>query len=103
MNDYAVVKIGNRQYIVEADQTYTVDKFVADQGSKMELEVLALGKGDKVEIGTPVLEKTKVEIEIVDQAKGEKIKTRNFRAKSRYRKTTGIRKQVTTFKVVSIK
>jgi large subunit ribosomal protein L21 len=103
MNEYAIVKIGNRQYIVEADKTYTVDKFAAEAGSKMKLEVLAHGNGDKLNIGTPVLDKASVEIEIIEQGKGEKVTTRNFRAKSRYRKTTGIRKQTTTFKVTSIK
>lgn len=100
---YAVVKIGPRQYIVEPDKTYTIDKFQAEVGKKMDLEVLALGNDKEVKVGNPFIDKSVVEIEITDQGKGEKVVTKQFRAKSRYRRTRGFRKQVTTFKVLSIK
>jgi len=100
---YAIVQIDHRQYIVEPDKTYTVDKFISEPGQKMDLEVLAYGNGDKFEVGAPVLDGKKVSIEVVEQGKGEKITSRIFKAKARYRKTTGFRKQTTTFKVVSIK
>lgn len=100
--NYAVVKIGPRQYIVEPGKTYTIDKFQAEVGSKMKLEVLALG-ADELKVGNPFLDKVTVEVEIVDQGKGEKVVTKQFKAKSRYRRTRGFRKQVTSFKVLSIK
>lgn len=103
MKDYAVVKIDHRQYIVEPDKTYTVDKFEAEQGSKMDLQVLALSKAGKLEVGQPVLDKASVQIEIVDQGKGDKVSTFTYKAKARYRKRSGIRPRVTTFKVLSIK
>lgn len=103
MTDYAVVKIGPKQYIVEAGKQYTVEKFVAEAGKKMSLPVLARGQGENFEVGKPELAKTKVEIEVLEQGKGEKITSRVFKAKSRYRRTRGFRKQVTTFKVLSIK
>lgn len=103
MNTYAIVQIEHRQYIVEPDKTYTVDKFISEPGQKMDLEVLAYGNGDKFEVGEPLLNNMKVSIEVVEQGKGEKITSRIFKAKSRYKKTTGFRKQTTTFKVVSIK
>lgn len=102
MQEYAVVKIAHKQYIVEPGKTYRVEKFVAEPGSKMDLEVLAWGKGDDLELGKPLLD-AKVSIEIVEQGRGEKVVSRIFKAKSRYRKTSGFRKSVTTFKVVSIK
>ncbi|MCA9379362.1 50S ribosomal protein L21 [Candidatus Dojkabacteria bacterium] len=103
MTDYAVVKIGPKQYIVEAGKQYTVEKFAGEAGTKLSLNALARGKGEAFEVGKPELDKTKVEIEIVEQGKGEKVTSRIFKAKSRYRRTRGFRKQVTTFKVLSIK
>lgn len=100
---YAVVKIGPRQYIVEEEKSYTVEKFPANVGEKISLEVLGLGSDKGLETGNPVLEKAKVQIEIIDQGKGEKVVTKQFKAKSRYRRTRGFRKQVTTFKVLQIK
>jgi large subunit ribosomal protein L21 len=103
MNNYAVVKVAHRQYIVESDKNYTVDKIPAEVGEKIDLDVLLLNKSGKLEIGTPVVEGTKVTVEILEQGKGEKVKTNVFRAKARYRKHHGFRKQTTTFKVLAIK
>jgi large subunit ribosomal protein L21 len=103
MNDYAVIKINHRQYIIEPSKTYTVDKFVAEAGEKVTLDVLARGKDGKFEVGTPTLDKVKAEIEILDQGKGEKVSTFIYKAKSRYRRRSGLRPRVTTFKVLSIK
>ncbi|MBL8014654.1 MAG: 50S ribosomal protein L21 [Candidatus Doudnabacteria bacterium] len=103
MSTYAVVQIGPRQYIVEPDKTYDVEHFVANVGDKMTLDVLAMGSDKGMTWGTPIMDKNKVEIEIIEQGKGEKVVSRQFKAKSRYRRTRGFRKQVTTFKVVSFK
>lgn len=103
MQDYAVVQIAHRQYIVEAGKTYTVDKFVAEVGSKLELPVLAMSNGNDLTVGAPTVDKVQAKIEVVEQGKGEKINTFVYKAKSRYHKRHGFRKQVTTFKVLEIK
>lgn len=100
---YAVVKIGPRQYIAESGKTYTIEKFQAEVGAKMNLEVLALGADANLKVGNPFVDKASVEVEILEQGKGEKVVSKVFKAKSRYRRTRGFRKQVTTFKVLSIK
>lgn len=102
MQDYAVVQIAHRQYIVEAGKTYTVDRFVADVGSKLELPVLAMSKGDDITVGAPTIEKVQAKIEILEQGKGEKINTFVYKAKARYHKRHGFRKRETTFKVLEI-
>jgi large subunit ribosomal protein L21 len=102
MNDYAVIQIAHRQYIVEPGKTYTVDKFEAEPGSKLKLPALAKGKDKTFEIGKPQLDKSNVEIEILDQLKGDKISTFTYKAKSRYRRRHGLRQRITTFKVLKI-
>lgn len=102
MQNYAVVKVGERQYIVEPNKTYTIDKFVAEVGDKLDFEVLAVSTEGNLTIDADKLSKAKATVEVVDQAKGEKIKTFVYKAKSRYRRRHGFRKRVTTFKVLNI-
>jgi len=102
MQDYAVIQIAHRQHMVQIGRTYTVDKFVAEVGTKMDFPVLAMAKDGKLTIGTPVVEKTSAKIEVLEQGRGEKINTFVYKAKSRYHKRHGFRKQITTFKVIEI-
>lgn len=103
MDNYAVVKIAHRQYIVEPDKIYAVDKFAGEEGAKVELEVLAKSVDGNLEFGEPVAKNAKVVVEILDQGKGDKITTDKFKAKARYRKRTGHRERITTFKVIELK
>jgi large subunit ribosomal protein L21 len=101
---YAIIKVGPFQYNVEEGKEYTTPNFEAEVAKKFVVEeVLAIGDGDKLELGMPFIKGAKVELEILGQEKGEKVTSRIFKAKSRYRRTSGFRKQVTKFKVVSIK
>ena len=102
MSNYAIIAINNKQYLVEEGKEYVVPKFAADLG-KFNPEVLAAKVKDNFMVGTPTVDKATVELDVTEQGLGEKVKSRIFKAKSRYRRTRGTRKRVTTFKVVSIK
>ena len=103
MNKYAIIKIGPFQYTVEEGAEYSVPKFEAEASKKMKVaEVLAVFDGTKLNLGKPNLTGAVVELDILEQAKGEKVTTKVYKAKSRYRKTTGFRKRVTVFKVNKI-
>ncbi len=102
MSKYAIIKIGAFQYTVEEGKEYEVPKFKAEAGKNYDsVEVLAVANGEEIEFGKPTLQ-TKVVLNILEQAKGEKVTTKVYKAKSRYRRTRGFRKQVTKFKVASI-
>lgn len=103
MEKYAIIKIGPFQYTVEEGKTYTLPKFEAEEGKKVTVsDVLAVGEGDNINIGTPTIVGAKVTLTIEEQAKGQKVKTSVYKAKSRYRKTTGHRQRVTKFTVDKI-
>lgn len=102
MSKFAIIKLGSTQYNIEEGKTYEVPKFKAENG-KMNLEsVLAAGDEKGITLGKPTISKAKVEIEVLSTEKGEKVTTRIYKAKSRYRRTRGFRKQITKFKVLSI-
>ncbi|MBP9758429.1 50S ribosomal protein L21 [Candidatus Dojkabacteria bacterium] len=102
--DFAVVSIKSSQEMVSEGDIISVDKLEGEAGSKITFEeVLLTNIAGKIEIGKPNVKGIKVEAEIVEQTKADKVHTRNFKAKSRYRKHTGDRKKLTKIKIVSIK
>jgi len=102
-NKYAVIKINGNQYLVEENGTVEVDKIPGVAGDKVSYsEVLLKVDGDKIEIGTPIIEKSTVEGEILEQKRGEKVKTFIYKAKSRYRKSSGQRAYITVLKINKI-
>lgn len=103
MSKFAILKLGTSQYTVEEGKEYEVPKFSAEIGKLKISDIYAAGEGDEVKIGTPKLDNASVELEVISHEKGEKVTSRIFKAKSRYRRKRGFRKQVTNFKVLSIK
>lgn len=103
MAKLAIVKTGGKQYLVKESDEIVVDKIDSDQGKKVELETLALIDSDKgtVDLGTPVL-KASVQGQIVENLKGDKVRTARFKAKVRYRKVTGFRPQLSKVKILKI-
>jgi len=60
--------------------------------------------GDKVEVGTPVVQGVKVSAKVVDElVKGEKIRVIRYKAKKRVHKENGHRQKYTKIEIASIK
>jgi large subunit ribosomal protein L21 len=98
----AVIKAGASQFLVSEGQEILVNK-MSDAGSTVNFnEVLLFIDGKDTQVGTPFLEGYSVAAQVVGQEKGEKVRVFKFKAKSRYRKTTGFRSQLTRLKIVSI-
>jgi large subunit ribosomal protein L21 len=70
---YAVVKTGGKQYRVKEGDLLKVEKLVLDVGAKLDLEVLLVGEGASVQVGTPLLAGAKVQAEIVSHGKHRKL------------------------------
>ncbi|MCA9386928.1 50S ribosomal protein L21 [Candidatus Dojkabacteria bacterium] len=100
---YAIIKIGPFQYTVEEGKEYSVPKFEAEAGKKFDsAEVLMVADDKSTSFGKPTVAGAKVTLNILEQAKGEKVTSKIYKAKSRYRKTRGHRKEVTKFVVDKI-
>ena len=93
MDTWAVIKTGGKQYIVKEGRTISVEKIEGDKDSKITFaKVLALG-GEKVIVGTPLVDKAKVTGKLVETYKEKKIRVVKFKSKSRYLRTRGHRQQ----------
>ena len=99
---YAIVKAGGRQEKVSVGDVVVVDKLAEEIGSSIELQPLMLVDGDAVTTDKAALDKVSVTAEVVDSAKGPKIKIIKFKNKTGYRKRQGHRQKLSVVKVTGI-
>ncbi|MBU4292969.1 MAG: 50S ribosomal protein L21 [Actinobacteria bacterium] len=93
---YAVITTGGKQYKVEENKDIVVERIEGKEGDKIKLpEVNMVSEGDKVEIGSPNIEKAIVEAIIKKQFKGDKVIAFKFKAKKRYKRKVGHRQLLT--------
>ena len=100
---YAVIKTGGKQYRVSQGDRLRVEKLAGNIGDAVTLgEVLLVGSGEGIKIGTPVVAGAKVEAKIVAQDKGPKIIIFKFRRRKNYRRKTGHRQPFTALEITGI-
>lgn len=101
---FAVVKIGGQQYKVAERQKIKVEKLPEKEGNKITLDqVLLFVDGEKIQIGTPLLAKVKIEAKIISQGKRPKVKIFKFKPKKRYKKLLGHRQTFTEIEIQHIR
>ena len=97
---YALVKTGGKQYRVAKDDTILVERIAADEGSEVILDdVVMLGDGDKVTIGTPRVEGAAVSATVMRQTRGPKIIIFRRKRRKNHRRTQGHRQDLTLLKI----
>jgi len=100
---YAVFKTGGKQYRASTGDVLKVEKIEAEKGATIELDqVLMVGEGEDVKIGTPYLEGGKVTATVVDQGRRDKIKVVKFKRRKSYHKTMGHRQYFTQLEITGI-
>lgn len=98
----AVIKVGGKQYIVTEGETLEVELLHADSKS-VTFDALLVIDGDKVTVGTPVVDKIKVKADIVEQdVKADKVTAVRYKAKKRVHKVHGHRQHHTVIKIAKI-
>lgn len=101
---YAVIKTGGKQYRVGEGDLLRVGKIKGEIGEVVEFEeILMIANGERVEIGRPVLNDSKVVGEIVEQGKGKKVIVFKSKRRKGYSKKQGHRQQYTVLKIKEIK
>ena len=100
---YAVIKTGGKQYRVEKGSTLRVEKLNGEAGDAVEFDqVLLVGDGDKVKIGTPLVKGSKVKAKVKSQGREKKIEVIKFKRRTTYRRTHGHRQAYTEVVVTGI-
>jgi large subunit ribosomal protein L21 len=98
----AVIRVAGKQYLVaEGDKVYV--NLLPEDTKQVKTEVLMLVDGDKTTVGTPVLEKVKVEWKVLEvEVKDEKLRVIRYKSKKRVHKETGHRQKYTQIEITKI-
>lgn len=101
---YAVIKTGGKQYRVSEGQVLRIESLNAEVGDKVEFdEVLMVGEGSDVKVGTPVVEGAKVAATVEANGRGDKVTIIKFRRRKNRSKTKqGHRQNYTEVKIGKI-
>ena len=77
---YAIIEEGGKQYKVAEGDVVRVEKVDHEPGETFAMgKVLLLSQGDKVLVGTPLLDNVTVSAEVKSQGRGAKVISRKFR------------------------
>ena len=100
---YAVVKTGGKQYRVQKDDVVLVEKLTANNGDQLVLsDVLMLGDGKKVTLGTPLVNDAAVMAQVIRQTRGPKITMIYKRRRKNSRRKQGHKQDLTLLKIIDI-
>lgn len=100
---YAVIQTGGKQYKVAPGHTLRIDKILTEVGENVDFNnVLMVGNGEDIRIGTPIVDKGKVTATVLEQGRGKKIKIIKFKRRKHHLKRMGHRQHYTDVKITGI-
>jgi large subunit ribosomal protein L21 len=93
---YAVIKTGGKQYKVAAGEKLKVEQIPADIGAEITIDqVLAVGAGDQLMVGAPLVAGATVSATVLSQGRHKKVRIFKMRRRKHYRKQQGHRQNFT--------
>ncbi|MGI0117267.1 50S ribosomal protein L21 [Zooshikella sp. RANM57] len=100
---YAVIISGGKQYKVAEGDTLKLEKLEVATGDAVEFDkVLLVANGEEIKIGAPQVEGAKVSAEVVAHGRGKKVQIVKFRRRKHHRKQMGHRQWYTQVKITGI-
>ncbi|MGD2056562.1 MAG: 50S ribosomal protein L21 [Gammaproteobacteria bacterium] len=100
---YAVIKTGGKQYRVSPGDTLRLEKLDAGEGDSVEFDqVLMVGEGENLRIGTPFVDGSRVTAMIKGHGRGSKIEIIKFRRRKHHMKRMGHRQDYTEVEITGI-
>jgi large subunit ribosomal protein L21 len=100
---YAVIKTGGKQYRVASGEKIKVEQIAADVGQEIVIDqVLAVGNGAELKVGTPLVSGATVKATVVAHGKHDKVRIFKMRRRKHYQKRQGHRQQFTELQIGAI-
>ena len=100
---YAVVKTGGKQYRVSEGDRLRVETLKVESGEEVSLtEVLMVGSGESVTVGTPMVANASVSAKVLNHGRGTKVKIIKFHRRKHHRKQSGHRQNYTELEITGI-
>ena len=101
---YAVIESGGKQHRVEKGEVLKLEKLDVATGEEVKFHnVLLVGEGESVKIGTPYVEGSEVTAEVLQQARDSKVHIIKFKRRKHSRKSQGHRQWFTQVRITDIK
>jgi len=100
---YAIVCTGGKQYRVQEGDRLKVERLDAEIGKQVELgQVLAIGEGAHLEVGSPMLTGKSVQARVVRHGRAPKIRIWKFTRRKGFDRRQGHRQDFTELQIVSV-
>jgi large subunit ribosomal protein L21 len=100
---YAVIKTGGKQYRVQQGDKIDVEKLDVEVDAQITFdEVLLVGEGEAVRVGTPTVAGASVTAKVVEQHRGPKGVAFKFKRRKGFHKTKGFRRHLTKLEITAI-
>ena len=100
---YAVFATGGKQYRAVTGDILKIEKLDVEKGTSVVLEqVLMVGEGEDVKIGSPYLKGGQVTATVVEHGRGDKIRIIKFKRRKHHMKKMGHRQDFTRIEITGI-
>ena len=100
---YAVFRSGGKQYRAAKGDVLRLEKIEAEEGSTVKFdEVLLVGKGSDIEVGSPILSGSSVSGKVVRQGKTRKVPVVKFKRRKNYLRQGSHRQFFTEVEITAI-
>ena len=99
---YAVIKTGGKQYRVASGEKLKIEQIPADIGQEITLDVLSVGEGDQLKVGTPFVTGAAVTATVLAHGRHDKVKIFKMRRRKHYQKRQGQRQNYTEIQISDI-
>ena len=100
---YAVIKTGGKQYKVSAGEKLRVEQLAVEVGAEVVIDqVLAVGSGEQIAIGSPLVTGATVSATVLSHGRGDKVRIFKMRRRKHYQKRQGHRQNYTELQIGDI-
>ncbi len=100
---YAIVEIAGQQFKVEQNDEIFVHRLEGEPGTKVEFDqVLLLDQDGKISVGKPMVEGSKINGQILEHVRGDKVVVFKKKRRKGFQKETGHRQDFSKVRIEGI-
>jgi large subunit ribosomal protein L21 len=100
---YAIFELAGYQFRAEEGATVRVPSLPGKASGSIDIsDVLLIADGETTHVGTPVVDGAKIEAEIVNQGKSDKLLVYKYKRRTKYRRRRGHRQGYAEIKINKI-
>lgn len=100
---FAIVETGGKQYKVRQGDVIRIERLDVVEGDEVNFDrILAVGDGEDLAVGQPVVEGAKAVGRVLRHGRGKKIVVMKYKPKKNYRRKTGHRQDFTEVRIEAI-